>query len=95
MWSILPKERIAKAGEERVFRRLENGSLSFFPRAKFGIGRGSEALHFAEIVGAVSKRGTVGRGRFNTGVNNRSCAAVIDGAAGKTAVGIVPAGSRR
>src|SRR5882724_111917 len=95
--SVLPQERIAKAGELRIIRWLNHRLFPFVPSTKLRIGRRGEALHFAEIVIAVAERGAFRRSSFHTRVQDRGGSVVVDGAAGEAAVGIVPArsGSKR
>src|SRR5262245_35761332 len=61
---IPPQKRIAKARELWVIRRLNDRFLPFVPSAQLRIGRGGEALHFAEIVSAISKRSAIRRNGF-------------------------------
>src|SRR4029077_5796871 len=83
-----PEKGIAKAGQARVVRRLQDRLLPFLPGAKFAVAGSRQTLGFAEIVYAIAQRGLLRGGGFHSRVKNGGGAAIIDGASGEATVRI-------
>ena len=88
--TLPPQKWVAKSREGGIIRRLDYWLFPFGPGAQLRIGGSCQALHFAKIVVAVAEGGAIGGCAFYAGVENGGGAAVVDGASGEAAVGVVP-----
>ena len=93
--AIPPKKRIAKTGEQRISGRFDDWIFPFGPSAKLRVGRGGQALHFAEGMRAIAQRGHFRRGGFDSSVDDACGPTIIDRASREASVGISPAKRRR
>jgi hypothetical protein len=90
--TVAPEKWIAESGKRRVSRGFDNRSVPFNPGAELRLGRSGEALHFAEVLRSVAKRGEFGRDGFYSRVDEGWGPAIDYGTAGEASVGVVPSG---